>query len=95
MVVGIEENPAALEDAMHVRHHRGGPAHIIILAAWPCAAHHPFFDIAGHGGRPLATVRHVDGKFALALRHLHIGVGHDPTADFAVEREFIDAGADA
>ncbi len=93
-VIGrVEENPAALDDAVHVGHHRGGPAHVVIHAQGAFAALNALFDIARHVRRPLAAARHVDGEFAVAARHLHRPVGHPPRTDLAVQCEFIDAGA--
>ncbi len=79
---------------MHVRNHRGDPAHVEVLAARAFFAGQAFVDIAAHGRGPVAHVRHVDGEFLGVVRDRHIGVRQHEAACLAVEREHVHAVAD-
>jgi hypothetical protein len=50
LVPGVEEDAAAREDAVHVGHHAGHPAHVEVLAARAGLAGQAFVDVARTGG---------------------------------------------
>src|SRR5574343_260966 len=79
---------------MHVGHHRGYPAHVVVLATRAFLAGLHFGDVALHRRFPEALVRHVDGEFLGVGRNLHVFLGQDELALFAIQSEHDDAVAD-
>jgi hypothetical protein len=63
LVPGVQEDAAAGQDAVHVGHHAGDPAHVEVLAARAGAAGQAFVDIPLHRVGPVAHVAHVDREF--------------------------------
>jgi len=93
-VLGVHEDAAAGEDAMHFGNHRGDPAHVEVLAARTGLAGQAFVDVALHRFFPETHVRRVDREFLGFSGDLHVGVGQHEFADVAVEREAVGAVAE-
>lgn len=73
LVPRVHEDAAAHQDAVHVGHHAGDPAHVEVLAARAFLAGQAFVDVALHGFVPVAHVAHVDREF--------LGVGQNLDED--------------
>ena len=80
---------------MYVRHHRCHPAHVVILAQRTFLAGQHFTDVALHRGFPETLIGHVDGEFLGLHRDLHIFLGEQELAVFAIQGEHGDPTADA
>jgi hypothetical protein len=66
-VARVHEHAAAGQDAVHVGHHRGDPAHVVVLAQRAFLAGQQLVHVALHRGFPVALVGHVDGEFGGAF----------------------------
>lgn len=77
-VCWVEEDATSLEDAVDVGHHRGGPAHIIILAQWPLSSKNSFLNIICYSWGPLSPTCHIDRELTIALGHLQWAICHAP-----------------
>src|SRR3546814_2290057 len=71
----IDEDAAAREQAMHVGHHRGDPAHVEVFAARAFPAGQQVAYVGLHRFLPVALVGHVDREFLRLLRHPHVAFG--------------------
>ncbi|MND67602.1 hypothetical protein D3C80_590220 [compost metagenome] len=78
---------------MHVGHHRGDPAHVVVLAQGAFLAGQQLADVALHRSFPVALVGHVDGEFGGAFRYADVVVGEHEAAQFAIQGEALDAVA--
>ncbi|EKE17570.1 MAG: hypothetical protein ACD_10C00393G0002 [uncultured bacterium] len=78
---------------MHVGHHRGHPAHVVILAQRPGFSLLHFADIALDRSFPKTLIGHVDGKFLRLRRDLHAFPRQHELALFAVQCKDADAVA--
>ena len=74
-VPGVHENATACEDAVHIGHHAGNPAHVEIFAAHTFFALQALVHITFDGGIPVAHVAHVDGKFLGVFWDLDVLLG--------------------
>ncbi len=72
---------------MHVGHHRGDPAHVVVLAQRAVLAGQQLADIALHRLFPVALVGHVDGEFGGALRNAEVLVGKHEAAQLTIQGE--------
>lgn len=79
-VGGVKEYAAAHDDAIGVRHQRGDPAHVEILAARPVCAVDKIVDIGADRLQPVPIVRSVDRELARTLRNLQRDPRHSKEA---------------
>jgi hypothetical protein len=93
-VLGIHEDAAAGQDAVHFGDHRRHPAHVEVLAARTGLAGQALVDVALHRLFPETHVRRVDRELFGFGGDLHVGVGQHEFADVAVEREAVGAVAE-
>ncbi len=94
VVPWIQEDPAALDDAMDVGDHGRDPAHVVVLAAGPFAAAEAFVDVTGDRWCPAPTVRHVDRELRGVGRNLQVLLGQQEAPGVAIEREHLHAVSD-
>ena len=94
-VLRIHEHPAAHEDAVHLRHQRGDPAHVEIATANARLSRLALGHVAVHRRLPEAGVAGVDGKLAGVSRNLQVRMCQDEVADLPIERETMRALARA
>ena len=92
-VLGIHEQAAAHQDAVHLGDERSDPAHVEVLGARAAPAGQAFSDVALHRRFPEALVGGVDGEFAGLRRNAQIGMGEDELADLAVQGKGVHAVA--
>jgi hypothetical protein len=78
-IARIHKDPAARHDAMHVRHHRRNPAHVVVLAARSRLAGQPLVDVALYQRLPVARIRHVDREILRVFRDAHVFLGQPGT----------------
>ena len=76
---------------MHVSHHRGDPAHVVVATQRAGLASQQLGDVTLHRRFPVALVGHVDGEFLGGFRHLDVVVGEHEAAQFAIQGEALDA----
>ena len=72
LVAWVQKDAAARQNAMHIGHHRGDPAHVEILATRPSFAQQKLVDVALHGRFPVPHIAHVDREFLRLLRDHHV-----------------------
>ena len=90
----VHEDAAAVQDAVHVGHHRSDPAHVEVGAARAGVAGQQFVDVALHRRVPVARVRHVDGELLGGGRNLDIALREHPRTHFPVQGEAVHAIAE-
>lgn len=95
VVLGVHEDSAAAKDAVYFGNHSCHPAHVVVLASDAGFAGKKFFDVAVHGGFPMALVRAVNRKFLGLFGHLHVVVGEDVGVGAGIKRKHHHAAAES
>ncbi len=86
-ITRVHEHAATGEDTVHVGHHRGDPAHVVVAPQRPGFTGQQLGDVTLHRGFPVALVGHVDGEFLGRLWHLDVVVGEHEAAEFTIQGE--------
>src|SRR5690606_34967092 len=91
LVVRVEKDTAARQDAVGLGDQRGDPAHAEILATHAFLAGHALLYIAAYWRLPEALVGGVDREGGCFSGNGDLRMGQHELANFAVEREAIHA----
>ena len=85
LIPRVHVHAAAHEDAVHIGHHAGNPAHVEIFAAHAFLALQALVHIAFDGCCPVAHIAHINGKLLGVFRDAHVFLCEKESA--AIQRE--------